>query len=388
MPEVAGPAADALSDLEVAQLLGTGADPSTAILGDEEHSITSINWRQLDGEPPPREWWITDWLTTAPTLLAGCGGIGKSMVAQCICTALAAGCEYLAPASRPLRTMLWACEDDMNELWRRQVSINRRFGIGPESLDNLFVVPRAGRNNTLYADRFGRPVETPLMSRLQQARDDRRIDVLVLDTLAHVFGARSENQAHVTAFVNRVFALGRDRPFAPILVGHPSRAEGSEFSGSAAWENAVRSRWYLGTNVPGHTPDTEVDSDSKVIYLSRRKANYAANGYVKLTYDQGVPMPEDRPCDPAARAERLARQEQVVIQGFRRINALGLPASEAISSPNYLPKKLIEMQLHDGAGRRELGAALARVIADGRLERRVVGKHHNGSVRAVLTEPF
>jgi hypothetical protein len=143
----------------------------------------------------------------------------------------------------------------------------------------------------------------------------------------------------------------------------------------------------LGTSVPGHTPDTEVDADSKVIYLSRRKANYAANGYVRLTYDQGVPMPEDRPGDPAARAERLARQEQLVIEGFRRMTSLGLPASDAVSSPNYLPKKLIEMRLHDGAGRRELGAALARVLANGRLERRVLGKHHNGSVRAVLAEP-
>lgn len=385
LPSTSGAAP--LSDDEVDALLARHSSAREANPAESRDQLDVIDWRRLQGSPPDRVWWIQDWLTTAPTLLAGAGGIGKSLLLQAICTALATGRPYIAPATRPLRCMLWACEDDFNEIWRRQVAINRHFGVDNCDLENLVVAPRVGRDNVLFAEANGRPAETRLMRRLQQAVDDLRIDVLVIDNLAHTFAGRSEDRHQVTTFVNRVQALGRGRDFAPILVGHPARAEGSEFAGSAAWENAVRSRWYLGTNVPGDTPDAGYDPDARQVYLARRKANYALQGYVKLRFTDGVLGPTDNDWDSAARTERLAEHERIVMEGFLRLRALDMPATDAPSSPSYLPKKVLDLDAACGATRRELASALNRLVATNRLQRKVIGKHPSGADRTTLVLP-
>ena len=52
-----------------------------------------LDWRVLaDGEPPARDWAVDHWLGMAHvTLLAGLGGIGKTLLAQMLASALALG---------------------------------------------------------------------------------------------------------------------------------------------------------------------------------------------------------------------------------------------------------------------------------------------------------
>src|SRR5579862_4894917 len=114
----------------------------------------AIGWHALElrGQPPPRTWWIQDWLTPAPTLCAGGGGIGKSILWQTIGTALATGREFLGAPAAPLRVLLWACEDDAEEIWRRQAAICSHFEIPLADLEGRFIVmARHGCDNTLVA---------------------------------------------------------------------------------------------------------------------------------------------------------------------------------------------------------------------------------------------
>jgi hypothetical protein len=95
---------------------------------EELHSIErrgrreSLDWRALElGNPPEREWAIEHWLGMGHvTLLAGGGGTGKTLLAQAMGSCLALRREYLdwMPAER--RVLMWATEDDRDELWRRQ----------------------------------------------------------------------------------------------------------------------------------------------------------------------------------------------------------------------------------------------------------------------------
>ena len=70
-----------------------------------------------------------------------------------------------------------------------------------------------------------------------------------------------------------------------LLLGHPSvagKASGSGYSGSTAWNNAVRSRMYL-------TRPEEGAGDERI--LTRGKANYASSGdetAVRLFFADGV----------------------------------------------------------------------------------------------------
>ena len=234
-----------------------------------------IDWPKLNAEPPPRCWWVQDWLSPTPTLLAGAGGKGKSTVMQTMLTALAANRSYLEAASVPdLRVLIWNCEDDENEIWRKQTAINSHFGLSMSDLeDRLYIVPRLGLENTMFQLSLGTPAFTPTFFQLREQVNDLGIDVLAVDNISQVYGGMND-QHQVTQFVNAFAGIVRHRPFAPVLIGHIARSEGSEFSGAAAWENAVRMRWYLGSQLPDQKPDDDAAVDPDVIYLARRKANY------------------------------------------------------------------------------------------------------------------
>ena len=62
----------------------------------------TLVWADLEGkEPPAREWIVPHWIPAAhPTLLTGRAGVGKTLLAQHLGTALAYGVKYLEPYPR------------------------------------------------------------------------------------------------------------------------------------------------------------------------------------------------------------------------------------------------------------------------------------------------
>src|SRR5438128_1511526 len=84
-----------------------------------------LDWRTLaDGEPPERDWAIAHWLGMAyVTLLAGLGGIGKTLLAQMLESAIALGRPFIDVIAQPRTVLAWWTEDDHDEIWRRQVAI-------------------------------------------------------------------------------------------------------------------------------------------------------------------------------------------------------------------------------------------------------------------------
>jgi hypothetical protein len=324
-----------------------------------------INWSQLEGEAPIRTWWIRDFLTPAPTLLAGAGGSGKSLLMQTLCTSLATGRPYLAPIEKPLTCLIWSCEDDQDEVWRRQDRINDHFKITKCDLSRLHIVPRVGRDNTLMKLRFGQAVFTPLLDALREQVRRLQADVLVLDNIAHLYGGTFDSH-QVTEFVNAVAGLVTDRPFAPIFVGHVARAQGSEFAGSAAWENAVRARWYL-----------------EQLLLKQQKANYAAKVFYKFEYSDGILVPENAR-SAAEQKRRIADAKKVLEAGLAALRASEVKVSPLPTSPNYLPKHIEKYNLAGGCSRDDLAAAMRELEIAGQLVKREQ-KTSNGKTSEILT---
>lgn len=362
----------------------TDSEPTTELA---TPAVPPIDWAELTGEPPARTWWIQDWLTPAPTLCAGAGGIGKTLLMQNALTALATGCEYLEAATKPLRCLAWFCEDDRDEIWRRQVATNRHFGIEWCDLDRLHIVPRIGHENTLMDLAFGKPVFTPLLEQLRQQVNDLQADILVLDNIAQIYGGVSSDNHQVTMFVNGIRGLVTDRPFAPIFLGHVAKAQGSEFAGPAAWENAVRMRWFLGRTLPDQQPDADDGEDTDVLYLAKRKANYSAKDYPKLSYRDGLLLPET--ADAGRRFDQGYRNdlaERVVLKGLQRLKDAGILATDGATSPDYLPKQIVAKGFAEDHTKKDLAAAMNRLIGAGRLRRDVVGQYANRNPKQGLVE--
>jgi RecA-family ATPase len=343
---------------------------SRVIAKEDRPHPSPIDWTALTGDPPPRLWFIQDWLGPWPTLMAGAGGAGKTRLWQTVATALATGQRYLADPVAPLNVLLWLCEDTQSETWRQQIAINTHFGLTMADLkERLHIVPRQGHDNTLLDLTFGKPTFTPLLAELREQVNDLKVDVLVLDNVAQIFGANENDKHHATVFVNGIAGVVLDRPFAPVIIGHTARSQASEFSGSAAWENACRMRWYLGAKLPDQTAEEDEPVDTDTVYLARRKANYTSKDWRRLRFRNGLFVPDEAEGLPALQSVRDEAAERVVLAAFPRLVAMGLVPSDKPQAADFLPKHIQAKGLAQNHSKKELIGAMNRLMGTGRLRR-------------------
>ena len=204
-----------------------------------------------DTEPPPREWHVQGLIPAREiTLLSGDGGTGKSLLALQLAVATAARTEWVGTLPSHGRALFVSAEDDIEELHRRLASIARAQRLEIASLNNLEFLPLAGRDAILAAPqrRDGPLSETQLFKAVRNEIEERRPRLLVLDTLADLFGGDEIKRPHARQFIGLLRGLAIEFSLTIVLLSHPSQsgmASGAGTSGSTAWSNSVRSRLYL-----------------------------------------------------------------------------------------------------------------------------------------------
>lgn len=243
----------------------------------------------LHGDAPERQWIVPDWIVQGSVnSLYGDGGLGKTLLAQQLAYSVSLGIPWLGLPTAKGSVLAILCEDDKGELHRRHNDIKKAMGhaIG-NPFDDVWLWPRVGSENILLNWDTEAKVGKFAAS-LERTINELRPSFLILDTLADFYGANEIDRVQVNYFVKTMLGglIKRSSwPLTILLLGHPSvRGKESEdgFSGSTAWNNAVRSRIYL-------TKPKDGDSNDRL--LTRGKANYAASGEetgLKLTYDEGV----------------------------------------------------------------------------------------------------
>jgi len=245
-----------------------------------------VNWQE---NPPERDWIIDNWLPRGyVTALYGDGGIGKSLLAQQLITALAVGKSFLGINLKPMRVYALMCEDDYSELWRRQTAINQHYQIGMQDLGNIRLISRLGKNNLLMNfDNNNNAHHTRFFDSLYEDIIKYKPDLVVLDTAADLFAGNENSRPQVRQFIqNTCGKIARAINGAVLLCAHPSESgiqRGNGTCGSTAWNNTVRSRWYLK---PAEDKDQKHGNHR---ILSRVKSNYAAAGEEKqIKWQDGV----------------------------------------------------------------------------------------------------
>jgi len=236
-------------------------------------NAASLAWKQV-----PRQHWLVEDLIPEGnvTLLSGDGATGKSLLALQLAVAVATSGHWIGLKPEPGRVLFVSAEGEIEELHRRLARIVPRL----ETLGNLTLVPLAGKDAVLSAPsgRDGLLKPTPIYTALRHIIETHRPTLLVLDTLADLFGGDEIKKVHARQFISMLRGLALEFDVTVLLLSHPSQAglaSGSGMSGNTAWNNSVRSRLYFERRISKHD-GSEDDADIRV--LTTKKANRAATG--------------------------------------------------------------------------------------------------------------
>lgn len=276
-------------------------------LAEPGNDLEGVDYDKWLRDPPPRDWMVEGcFLKGHVGLISGIGGVGKSLLMQQLATCATMGLPWLGIPLKRGRALMLACEDDDDELHRRQRDINRslRLDMGDVLEAGLDVIARDTSENLLMV--LDRPTwrmkRTALMDKLYLRCRKHGIQYVILDTVAKVYGGNQIDPRQVSDFVVECHRLARDLGGIVLATQHPSRSgrkEGHGESGSVQWESSVRSRLYFHEDALGD------------LILEGRKANYGPKlKAIKLEWRRGVFEPVETPLGQTGAARNWVDGEE------------------------------------------------------------------------------
>lgn len=327
--------------------------------------LEPMRWDGVD--VPPRRWMVADMIPRgAVTMFTGDGGVGKSLLAQQLLTAAALGKPWLDMETAPCRGLGVFCEDDPEELHRRQAAICEHYGATLGDLEHVNLASRVGMDNVLmdFDRRNDHGSATALFDQLLRHAKEFGAQLIVFDTAADGFSGNENIRPQVRQFVNLLRNLALAVDGAVVLTAHPSVAgmtTGTGVSGSTAWSNTVRQRAYL-TRPEGD----DVDPNERV--LKTMKANYGRVGdTVRLRWKDGVFERLDPPMSPDNMVDRL-EIDNAIVDAVRELVTTGTRISADRNNPRSgFPNVLRTVQSCREMTFGMLLNAQARLIKSGRL---------------------
>lgn len=332
---------------------GSGPAPADASVKPKLSFFDPVTaWRGK--EVPAREWLVDGWiLKGALNLVYGKGGVGKTLLMHQYAVCAAAGRPWLGKKTTRAKVMCFFCEDDEGELHRRQVDIMRATGISDDDIQGrLRFTTRVAENNVLGAPtrENGQTLikATELCEQLRAAIEVERPDVVILDTLADIFGGSEIDRGQVTQFLSLLSRLTLPYGATLIALGHPSVAGESEGrSGSTGWANKARNRLYL-------TYADKKKEVGNVRRLTNTKTNHTAKGgeleiewrrgaFVARTESQpvGIDLEAFKKDGGAALPDMKSANERAVVAALLEAEAAKVPLNNnPRSGTGYAPTKL------------------------------------------------
>lgn len=226
----------------------------------------------VTARPAPRLWVVANWIPQGEvTLIASNPGLGKSLLALQLACSTAIGSPWLGLDVTQGSSLFVTCEDNKGEVETRFADVKDGMGVALSApfAPVVALYRRHKENRLTQRGQHGVLGLGPYYEELSRVLAYRQPDLLILDTLADFFTGNENDRSEVNWFVKTMlggFIAASNNRLSVVVLGHTSKAVGSEFSGSSAWEGAVRSRLFF---------DRPKEGGSTERTLTRSKANYA-----------------------------------------------------------------------------------------------------------------
>lgn len=340
-------------------------DPDEASENISAAAIKTLDWKQLAKVNPVTKAFVIPMLAPAGevTLFTGAGSAGKSLLAQQLATALAAGVSTLGLDMGQAAAIYITCEDDEDQLHWRQAHLCKALFVPMESLAGKLEVAslRGALDNALGSEGpDGDFVLSPAYHRIAALTRRSGAKLVCLDNVAHLFSGNEINRGDVTRFLNALNRLAGETGAAVILLGHPPKS-GDDYSGSTAWLNAVRSQFKI---------EHDLATDMRTVTVG--KANYARKGdQLRFAWvDWAFVLEDDLPPDTA---RSLADTARANFENDIFLKCLGICTEQRRNvshqpGSNYAPKIFAGMPQAKGLKIPAFKAAMERLLHLGRIE--------------------
>jgi RecA-family ATPase len=186
----------------------------------------------------------------------------------------------------------------------------------------------------LYVETRDGLLPTGGMTWLRDCIAETASEVLILDGTADAFGGNENARSQVRAFVQGLRRLMPRRGAVLLLhhvdagTAHSGSSKG--YTGSTAWHNSCRARWFL------RPADEGDDADPSRVALDLRKSNHGKPGAtlaLRFSEPAGcfVSDCDALPAGPLDRAHREADEREAVLALIRAAEAKGDPLPAATS---------------------------------------------------------
>ncbi|TVQ30565.1 MAG: hypothetical protein EA356_14960 [Geminicoccaceae bacterium] len=319
--------------------------------------------------PGPVRWLVQDWLAAGHLAsLYGDGAAGKTLLGMQLAACTVLGRPWLGFATEAAPAVVYASEDDPDELARREHDIAAMLGCTPlDWQSRLHCISGVGRETLLCTfppQKGGAGELTGEWHALRQRVLDERARLVVLDNAGTLYGGNENDRAAATWFLGTLAGLAKEIDGAVVLLGHPPKTE-AVYSGSTAWRNRPR--------LLAHLKRLQDEDGNATAFseLRREKVNYGQPATFRLCWHAGA----FRLDDPGQETEgerlqrRLREREalQAVVDGIATLLRRRVVTSSSRHAVNYAPKALTAEGLAAGFTKRELADALNAAIDEGRL---------------------
>lgn len=355
------------AEVEFADLPDTLNSPP-ATDGEDAFEFDVIDPRDWQDKPiPAREFIVPDFIPKGhPTLFYADGGLGKSLLMTMLGVARSLkDAKWLGLDVEPGRTTILSAEDDAEEMHRRVADICEHYGCKLSDLADLKIIDRVGEDVVIGAlSKQNAKIEpTAIYRALVRHIERQKPDLLILDALADLFSGNENDRPQARQFIGMLKGLCRKHGVTVVIVAHPSvngLNSGTGTSGSTAWSNSVRSRFYLEADAN--------DPDGRT--LTGKKANYSRKGVqIKIRYADGVFVPIEAVRDNGMR-EAIA--DRTFLDLLSHFNATGQRVGPNPGS-NYAPARLANEPQAGGLSKQDLGKAMQRLLRSGRIKSEGIG---------------
>ncbi|MDB5541653.1 MAG: ATPase [Devosia sp.] len=321
------------------------------------------------------------------TMLGGDGGTGKSLLALQLAVATVTDGKWCGLDVTQGPVLYLSGEDDEDELHRRLEDITKHDNNDLEGLGQLMIIPLAGEDALMVGSDGHSNVlkRTTLFAKVESAIAQHAPALVIIDTLADVYGGAENERAQARQFIGMLRAWAIRYKCAVLLLAHPSLAgmsSGTGLSGSTAWNNSVRSRLYLdrvkSEDNFGADPDTRV--------LRTVKTNYGrSGGEIRMRWQEGVFVTLEDPALVTAFGAIAAQggADRVFLELLAAFGAEGRHVS-ANPSPSYAPAMFARDPRAEGINRRGFRDAMSRLFAARRIKVEMTGPPSRPRSRLVV----